>query len=229
MTDHYDIDIDDSRNADDARSGETPPDREPDPERAGANRPTGVPIPPAHVGAFVAETFEDPERDTAWDDVVERLIADGARDAWEALAVQEQVEELLSMADDYDRQAIDLLEDLPVHDGDDTDRRVPVHDGDGTEPVDPRFEEALRRRRNADIVRDGIADAYASGRIDDRTLVAAVESFGFDTERIAAREDRLETVANAHDLDFRPYGGMLFSTGSDGEGGSAAPLWEVDP
>ncbi|MFC7194601.1 hypothetical protein ACFQL4_07960 [Halosimplex aquaticum] len=65
-------------------------------------------------------------------------------------------------------------------------------------------------RRNADAFRDGVAAAYAEGRIGDEELVAAVERSDFDTGQIARREDELERVTSAYDFDYRPYGGTLF-------------------
>lgn len=172
---------------------------------ADAERATGVTVPADHVAAFVAEVFEDAERDTDYAAVVDRVVASEARDAWAALSPRERVAELLGMADDYDQRALDHLRAIPV------DRRTDVDDA----TVAERYEEALRLRRNADVVRDAVAAAYAEGRVDDGELVAAVESHGFDTGTVAAREDRLETVAEVHDLDFRPYGGTLMDAAGD--------------
>lgn len=164
-----------------------------------ADRSVGVPIPEEHVGAFVAEAFEDPERSTTWDEVIEETIAAEARGAWAGLSPREQVRELLSMADDFDERAVDALSSIPL------DRAEP------TEQIDRRFAEARRCRRNADRIRDGIADAYADGRVDDDGLVAAVRGQGFDTETIAERERLLESVTDAYGYDFRPYGGTLIT------------------
>lgn len=167
----------------------------------------GVAVPDEHVGAFVAEAFEDVERDTSWTEVVEALVADDAREAWDDLSPTEQVVEVLSAADGYDERAVERLRDVP------TDRGKP------TGKMRESFEEALRCRRNADGFRDGVAAAYAEGRVGDDELVAAVESFGFDTDTIAEREDELDRVANAYDFEFRPYGGTLMTDdeGEDGE------------
>ncbi|MFB6156698.1 MAG: hypothetical protein ABEJ34_02515 [Haloferacaceae archaeon] len=179
-----------------------------------AERATGVTVPDEHVAAFVAEAFEDAERDTDYATVVDRVVAPEARDAWAALSPREQVEELLGVADGYDERALDSLRSIPV------DARADADDA----TVRERYEEALRLRRNADVVRDAVAAAYAEGRIDDDALVAAVESHGFDTETVAAREDRLETVAEVHNLDFRPYGGTLMDAG-DPETGEGYDAW----
>lgn len=160
-----------------------------------SGEPVGVPVPDAHVGAFVAEVFEDPERDTRWSDAVDGLVAPSARDAWDALDPDEQVREVLAKADDYDDRAIELLETVDGAPSDD--------------PVRERLEEAKRLRRNADMLRDAIADAYSSGNVSDEELRAAVEAHGFDTTRVARRERLLERVADTHEIDFRPYGGTL--------------------
>lgn len=159
----------------------------------------GVTIPEDHVGAFVAQAFEDVERSTEWAEAVDAVVADEARDAWESLSPRKQVVELLTMADQFDRRATELLEEIPLDRGrlDDESRE--------------RFADAKRLRRNADVLRDGIAAGYAEGRVSDDDLVGAVEAFGFDTARIAEREDALDAVASAYDLDFRPYGGTLMT------------------
>lgn len=157
----------------------------------------GMEIPDDYVGAFVAEVFEDAERATSWDDVVDSMVAPEARDTWESLTPVEQVIEVLKMADGYDERAADLLADVEI------DGSVP------DEATLSAFEEATRLRNNADAFRNGIATAYDEGHVDDDGLVEAVESFGFDTETIARREDELERVTSAYDLDYRPYGGTL--------------------
>jgi hypothetical protein len=172
----------------------------------------GVAVPETHVAAFVAEAFEDAERDTTWSAVVDRVVADGAREAWNALSPREQAAELLTMADDFDTRAVERLAAVPLDD--------PALTGGARD----RFEEAMRCRRNADRIRDGVADGFASGHLRDDDLVGAVERAGFDTDTIAEREDRLESVAAAYDVDFRPYGGTLM----DDEGGDGAvPEGEV--
>ncbi|WP_436927172.1 hypothetical protein [Halosimplex amylolyticum] len=158
----------------------------------------GVPIPEKHVGAFVAEAFEDPERSTTWEDVVDAMVAPAARDAWDDLSAAAQTVEVLAQAAEYDRRATDELE------------RIPTNKSEPTPDVRSAFEEARRLRRNADAFRDGIAAAYADGRIGDDELVSAVEESAFDTGQIARREDELERVTAAYDFDFRPYGGTLF-------------------
>lgn len=157
----------------------------------------GMEIPDDYVGAFVAEVFEDAERATSWDDVVDSMVAPEARDTWESLTPVEQVIEVLKMADGYDERAADLLSDVEI------DCSVP------DEATLSAFEEATRLRNNADAFRNAIATAYDEGHVDDDGLVEAVESFGFDTETIARREDELERVTSAYDLDYRPYGGTL--------------------
>lgn len=162
-----------------------------------AERSVGVTVPDDHVAAFVAEAFEDPERSTTWAEVVDEAVADEATAAWDALSVGEQVREVLAMADKFDERAVDRLAAIP------TDRSEP------TDRIDELFEEARRCRRNADRLRDGIADAYADGRVDDAELVDAVEGYEYETDTVAERERLLETVTEAYDYDFRPYGGTL--------------------
>ncbi len=165
----------------------------------GLEESLGVTIPDDHVGAFVAQAFEDVERSTEWTAAVEAVVADEARDAWNRLEPREQVIELLQMADGFDREATELLEGIPL------DR------GGLDDELRERFDEAKRLRRNADIVRDGIAAGYAEGRVSDDDLVDAVETVEFDTVAIAEREDALDAVANTYNLDFRPYGGTLMN------------------
>ena len=74
---------------------------------------------------------------------------------------------------------------------------------------------------------DGVAAAYADGVVGDDELVAAVEESDFDTAVIAEREDELERVANAYDLDFRPYGGTLMHDEED-EGDDENPLEDFE-
>jgi hypothetical protein len=172
----------------------------------------GVAVPETHVAAFVAEAFEDAERDTTWSAVVDRVVAEGAHEAWDALSPREQAAELLTMADDFDARAVEALAAIPLDEATLT--------GDGRD----RFEEAMRCRRNADRIRDGVADGFANGHLSDDDLVGAVECAGFDTDAIAEREDRLESVAAAYDVDFRPYGGTLMD---DAGGDGAVPEGEV--
>ncbi|MFB6183472.1 MAG: hypothetical protein ABEI96_02860 [Haloarculaceae archaeon] len=160
-----------------------------------ADESVGVRIPDEHAGAFVAEAFEDPERDTDWEDVVDALVAPAARDAWDALSARRQTVEVLDAATDYDERAVDHLSaalDEASHD------------------VETRVDEALRCRRNADTFRDGVADAYASGRLDDDALREAVTASRFDSGPIAERERLLQRVDETVGVDYRPYGGTLF-------------------
>jgi hypothetical protein len=136
--------------------------------------------------------------------VVDEVVAAEAREAWDALSPREQTVELLGIAADYDERAVERLDAISL------DRRA-MTDADRD-----RFEDAKRCRRNADRIRDGIADGVASGRVSDDALVAAVEDAGFETDTIAEREDRLDTVTGVYDVDFRPYGGTLMD---DGDGG----------
>jgi len=179
-----------------------------DPEEA-----VGMAIPDEHVGAFVAEVFEDPEKSTAWSEVVDAMVAPSARDAWDQLSPEEQIVEVLKQAHDYDCEARDQLAAIP------TDGAADLDD------VESRFAEARRCRTNADTFRDGVAAAYASGRLDDDQLVAAIETVGFDTELISDRESELERVANHFELDYQPYGGTLIE--NDGEAGeqTAPETW----
>lgn len=169
----------------------------------------GVPIPDEHVGAFVAEAFEDPERSTEWDEVVDAMVAPEARDAWDALGATEQTVEVLDQAAEYDRRATDELE------------RIPTNRNEPTPETRDRFDEAKRLRRNGDVFRDGVAAAYADGRIDDDELREAVETSALDAGQIARREDELERVTSVYDFDFRPYGGTLFDE-DEGDGADAA-------
>lgn len=167
-----------------------------DPLEATLEEAVGVSIPEEHVGAFVAEAFEDAERDTTWADVVDAFVDPSARAAWDDLEPVAQATEILDAATRYDERATERLESITL----DTGR---LEDLDG-------LEEALRCRRNADTFRDGVAAGYAAGVLDDADLVAAVEASTFDTDRIAARESALEDVDAVHDVDFRPYGGQFF-------------------
>jgi len=155
----------------------------------------GMTIPEDHVGAFVAEALEDPERATNWDDVVDTMVAPAARDAWAALSPVEQATEVLSKAAEFDRRAIEHFEAVPL----DGDRREAETD----------IDEGLRCRRNADTFRDGVAAAYGDGRLDDDGLVAALETAEFDTEVIAQREDLLERIDSVFEVEYSPYGGTL--------------------
>lgn len=174
----------------------------------------GLEIPEEHVGAFVAEVFEDPERDTSWREVVDAMVAPGARDAWDALDPREQAVEVLDQAARYDRMAIEQLSAIST-------------DGSADpEDVESRFAEARRCRNNADTFRDGVAAAYASGRLDDEDLVAAIETVSFDTGRIAERESALERVATHFELDYQPYGGTLIQDEEGiGESQTAPETW----
>lgn len=173
-----------------------------EPGPAPPREPVGVPVPEDHVGAFVAEVFEDPERATSWETVVEALVAANARSAWEELAPADQVAEVIAKADAFDARAIDHLETIDL---------------DGPpEAAESTFAEARRLRRNADRLRDGIADAFASGHVTADDLVAAVDAAGFETQRIAERERLLEQVVEAHEFDYRPYGGTLLDEGAGG-------------
>jgi hypothetical protein len=172
----------------------------------------GLSIPDRHAAAFVAEVFEDVEQSTTWDGVVDKLVAAGQRDAWNELSRMEQVIEVLSMADRYDRRAVEQLEQIPL-------------DEERTEATDDLFSEAIRYRRNADTLRDGIAAAYGDGYVDDDGLVDAVEEFDFETDEIARREQLLESVASVHEYDFRPYGGTLMSA-EDDDGSPEFEAWD---
>lgn len=163
--------------------------------RSSAESSLGVRIPADHVGAFVAQALEDPERTTAWADVVDAMVSPAARDAWDDLGVVERAAEVLSKASEYDRRAIERFEAVPP-------------DADPAAVRDD-LEEGLRCRRNADRFRDAVAAAYGEGRLDDDEIVAALETASFDTASIAEREDRLERLDGAFDLEYRPYGGTL--------------------
>ncbi|SDE73664.1 hypothetical protein [Halorientalis regularis] len=146
------------------------------------------------------------------EEAVDAMVAPAAQDAWERLSPQEQVAEVLKKVDDYDERAVAELEDVSLR-GDEASLETRQ-----------AFEEALRFRRNADVLCDGIADAYAAGVVDGEDLEAAVEAVGFDTETIARREDVLEDVASVYELDFRPYGGTLVQDDGD-DGTTEADAW----
>lgn len=156
----------------------------------------GVTVPDEHVGAFVAEAFEDVERDTAWCDVVDAFVPPSARDEWNELSPRERATAVLDRASEYDRSAVDGFAEIPCSVGGDLDRET--------------LSEALRCRRNADQFRDGVAAAYADDIVDDDALVGAVDDSAFDTELVGERERLLEEVDEYYDVDFRPYGGQLF-------------------
>jgi len=219
MTDAYDLDTtggahrtDDHDSTHDGHSGRVTDDDATD-AAGGLEESLGVTIPDEHVGAFVAQAFEDAERDTTWGEAVDAVVADEARDAWASLSPREQVVELLTMADGFDERAVEQLDAIPL------DRGSP------TDEMRERFEEAKRLRRNADVLRDGIAAAYDEGYVGDDDLVDAVESFDFDTATIAEREDSLDAVANAYDLDFRPYGGTLMTEDEPDEDAEEFEAW----
>jgi len=186
-------------------------DRDADGGETDDDEAMGVPVPEEHVGAFVAEAFEDPERTTEWADVVDAMVAPDARDAWADLDATEQTAEVLDRAAEYDRRATDELE------------RIPTNRSEPTPEIRSAFEEAKRLRRNADVFRDGVAAAYADGRIGDDDLMAAVEASALDSGQIARREDELETVTAVYDFDFRPYGGTLFDETQDEADDAAGP------
>ncbi|UPW01404.1 hypothetical protein M0R88_04705 [Halorussus gelatinilyticus] len=187
-----------------------------DPESGGTeNESVGVSIPDDHVGAFVAEVFEDVERDTTWEQVVSALVAEEAREEWNELSAREQIAAVLSTAADYDERAADRLAGIP------TDRGKP------TPEIREEYDEAMRCRRNADQFRDGVAAAYAEGVVGDDELVAAVEEGEFDAGVVAEREDELDRVANAFDFDYRPYGGTLMHD-EDGESDEENPLEDFE-
>lgn len=105
---------------------------------------------------------------------------------------------MLSTAADYDRTAAEKLGAIPLD-----AERPDVH---------ADVQAALRCRRNADAFRNGVAAAYADGRLDDDALVSAVEDSDFDPGIIAERESALERVADVYDVQYRPYGGTLMDT-----------------
>ncbi|MUV48480.1 hypothetical protein [Haloarcula sp. CBA1122] len=164
-------------------------------EGGGLESSLGMTIPEDHVGAFVAEALEDPERATTWTDIVDTMVAPVARDAWAELSPIEQATEVLSKAAEFDRRAIEHFEAVPL-------------DGDRSE-AETDIDEGLRCRRNADTFRDGVAAAYGDGRLDDDGLVDALEAAEFDTEIIARREDLIERIDSVFEIDYRPYGGTL--------------------
>jgi len=201
----------DPNDADERTAGGAPPDDGP----SLASESVGLSIPDDHVGAFVAEVFEDPERSTTWSAAVDAMVPDDAREQWDRLSAAGQAREMLGMATDYDERAIEHLEEIPV--GGDT----------AAADVRNRFDEAARCRRNADMLRNAIANAYADGFLDDDSMVRAVEANDFDTTRVARREERLESVAETHGFDFRPYGGTLVHEDDGGDEGETPPteLW----
>lgn len=158
----------------------------------------GVTIPDDHVGAFVAEALEDPERSTSWDEVVDAMVAPDARNEWRDLTRVQRAAAVLSQANEYDQFALDHFDGVPL----DADRAT----------VQSDIDEGIRCRRNADMFRNGVAAAYGDGLLDEDELVAALESADFDTDLIQRREALLERIAGVYDVDFRPYGGTLMDT-----------------
>lgn len=179
--------------------------------------PMGLPVPEEYAGAFVAEVFEDVERSTTWAEAVEALVATDAREAWERLSPIEQVVAVLDAAADFDNRAVETFEAIPI-------------DGQDGEPIRADYEEARRFRRNADMLRNGVAEAYSSGYIDDEQLVEAVERHGFESDTIARREELLESIAEAHGLEFRPYGGTLMEPpGTGDEATPSTTAFDIEP
>ena len=172
-----------------------------------ADEPVGVPVPDEYVGAFVAEVFEDAERSTTWADAVDALVAPAARADWADLPPATQVVEVLDAAARFDDEAVRCFDGIPL------DAETPG------EPIRAAFEEARRHRRNADMLRNAVADAYAAGHVDDDQLVAAVERHGFESATIAEREARLEAVAEAYGFAVRPYGGTLVAPPDEADAG----------
>jgi len=171
-------------------------DAQPDDTETTASEPSlGIQIPDDHVGPFVAQALEDPERSTDWAAVVDELVAPSARDAWDRLSPAEQATEVLSKAAEFDRRAIARFEAVSLN----AERTA----------VQADIDEGLRCRRNADTFRDGVAAAYESGRLDDDEIVEALAEADFETELIAKREDLLERLDGAFDIEFQPYGGTL--------------------
>lgn len=164
----------------------------------------GVTIPDDHVGAFVAEALEDPERSTSWDDVVDSMVAPAAREEWREMPRVQRAAAVLTKASEYDQRAIDRFDRVPLDAEADT--------------IQSDVDEGLRCRRNADTFRNGVAAAYGDDLLDEDELVAALESADFDTGLIERREDLLERIDGVYDVKFRPYGGTLMDTEeSDGD------------
>jgi len=172
-----------------------------------ADSSLGVTIPDDHVGAFVAEALEDPERSTSWDEVVDAMVAPGALDDWRELSRVERAAAVLEKATEYDRLAADRFDAVPL-DADENAVRADVDEG-------------LRCRGNADAFRDGVAAAYADGLLDDDDLVAALESAEFETAAIERREELLERIDGVYDVEFSPYGGTLMDTEDGGDDSNA--------
>lgn len=193
--------------------GQTPPGGRSTPPSStdGDGEAVGLPVPDEHVGAFVAEVFEDPERSTTWPEVVDALVAPEARDAWEDLSPTDQVAAVLERAMAYDEAAADRLSSIQ------TDREEVTPD------LEAAFEEARRERRNADQFRDGVADAYDRVLVDGEALQEAIDRSEFDTRAVARREAELERVTSVYDLDFRPYGGTLLTNDENGSEGGPGP------
>lgn len=178
--------------------------------------PVGLPVPDEYVGAFVAEVFEDVERSTTWEEAVDALVAAAARSAWDGLSPVEQVVAMLDAADGFDERGVETLEAIPL-------------DGQDGASVRDEYEEARRFRRNADMLRNGVADAYSSGHVDDDQLIQAVERHGFESDTIARREELLESIAETHGLEFRPYGGTLMEPpGTGAEDPAANATFDIE-
>ncbi|WP_225334361.1 aldehyde dehydrogenase family protein [Halomicrobium urmianum] len=193
----YELDATDDREAPDANDSGDGDDGASDPGGSGGTLDSslGVTVPDEHVGAFVAQALEDPERATTWDDVVDAMVAPAARDAWANLSRVERAAEILSKAADYDERAIERFEAVPLDAGE-----ADVRDG---------VDEGLRCRRNADTFRDGVAAAYGDGLLDDEAIVAALKQSAFETDLVGRREDLLERIDEVYDVEYCPYGGTL--------------------
>ncbi|WP_226013166.1 hypothetical protein [Halomicrobium salinisoli] len=193
----YELDATDDRGAPDANDGGDGDDGTNDQSGSGGtlDSSVGVTVPDEHVGAFVAQALEDPERATTWDDVVDTMVAPAARDAWAALSRVERAAEVLTKAADYDERAVERFEAVSL----DAEKAA----------IEDDVDEGLRCRRNADTFRDGVAAAYGDDLLDDEEIVEALETSAFDTDLIGRREDLLERIDEVYDVEYRPYGGTL--------------------
>lgn len=168
--------------------------------------PVGIEIPENHIPAFVSEVLSDVERDTDWAEVVDRVIAPEAREEWEQLAPAQKVRNVLEIASDYDRRCLKELRSISITDATKDQAR-------------PKFQEATRCRKNAEILRDAVASAHQEGRFDDDALVEGLEAANFSTDLIADREEKIDQITDRFGFDFRPYGGKLLHTDEESKGG----------
>jgi hypothetical protein len=181
-----------------------------------ATESLGVSIPDEHVGAFVAEVFEDPERSTTWAAAIDATIDDAARDAWDGLTPTEQATELLGMAIEFDDRAIEAFEAISVPDADDPGKTGgrrdpeqpggpgdPDHPGDRGDPEQPEPPGEMappssrgKRNRNVDV-RERFETAARCRRNADALRNAIAHAYADDY----LDDEALVAAVEANDFD----------------------------